>query len=77
MDTSFIQIRQLHKSFRMGQNVVHALAGVDLDLAQGSFTVVMGPSGSGKSTLLYLLGGLDRPSKGKIIGRIAVLGSNG
>jgi putative ABC transport system ATP-binding protein len=67
METSFIQIRQLHKSFRMGQNVVHALAGVDLDLEQGSFTVVMGPSGSGKSTLLYLLGGLDRPSKGKIM----------
>ncbi len=66
MENPFIQIRSLHKSFRMGQNVVHALAGVDLDLEQGSFTVVMGPSGSGKSTLLYLLGGLDRPSKGKI-----------
>lgn len=66
MTDAFIQIRQLHKSFRMGQNVVHALAGVDLDLEQGSFTVVMGPSGSGKSTLLYLLGGLDRPSRGKI-----------
>lgn len=50
----------------MGQNIVHALAGVDLDISQGSFTVVMGPSGSGKSTLLYLLGGLDRPSSGKI-----------
>lgn len=63
----YIQIQQLRKSFRMGQNVVNALAGVDLDIPQGSFTVVMGPSGSGKSTLLYLVGGLDRPSSGKII----------
>jgi putative ABC transport system ATP-binding protein len=64
---NFIQIRTLHKSFRMGQNIVHALAGIDLDIPQGSFTVVMGPSGSGKSTLLYLLGGLDRPTSGKIL----------
>lgn len=63
---SYIQIRQLRKTFRMGQTIVNALAGVDLDIPRGSFTVVMGPSGSGKSTLLYLVGGLDRPSSGKI-----------
>ena len=45
---------------------MHALAGVDLDIEAGSFTVIMGPSGSGKSTLLYLLGGLDRASAGQI-----------
>lgn len=63
---SFISIRSLRKSYPMGANVVHALAGVDLDVQPNSLTVVMGPSGSGKSTLLYLLGGLDRPTSGKI-----------
>lgn len=61
-----IQIRNLRKTFTMGKQKVHALAGVDLDIAPGSLTVIMGPSGSGKSTLLYLLGGLDRPTSGTI-----------
>jgi putative ABC transport system ATP-binding protein len=63
----FIQIRDLHKTYVMGRNTVHALDGVDLDIPEGSLTVVMGPSGSGKSTLLYLLGGLDRPTSGSIL----------
>lgn len=63
---SFIQLRNLRKTFVMGKQKVNALAGVDLDIHQGSLTVIMGPSGSGKSTLLYLLGGLDRPSSGSI-----------
>ncbi len=50
----------------MGQTTVRALAGVDLMLEPNSFTVLMGPSGSGKSTLLYLLGGLDRATRGHI-----------
>jgi putative ABC transport system ATP-binding protein len=62
----FIRIRQLRKTYIMGRQKVHALAGVDLDIPDGSFTVLMGPSGSGKSTLLYLLGGLDRPTSGQI-----------
>jgi putative ABC transport system ATP-binding protein len=61
-----IQIRNLRKTFTMGKQKVHALAGVDLDIAPGSLTVIMGPSGSGKSTLLYLAGGLDRPTSGTI-----------
>lgn len=64
--SSFIQIRQLRKSFVMGRNTVHALAGLDMDIPSGSLTVIMGPSGSGKSTLLYLLGGLDRPTSGSL-----------
>ncbi|NPV56103.1 MAG: ABC transporter ATP-binding protein [Anaerolineae bacterium] len=67
MPDEFVSIRALRKSYPMGRQVVHALAGVDLALERGSFTVVMGPSGSGKSTLLYLLGGLDRPTAGEII----------
>jgi putative ABC transport system ATP-binding protein len=73
METSaFIQIRSLRKTYVMGKSKVHALDGLDLDIQEGSLTVIMGPSGSGKSTLLYLLGGLDRPSSGKIL----VNGSN-
>jgi len=63
----FISIRQLRKTYIMGRVRVHALAGVDMDIPAGSFTVVMGPSGSGKSTLLYLLGGLERPTSGQML----------
>lgn len=50
----------------MGQEVVRALDGIDLEISQGEFVGVTGPSGSGKSTLMYLLGGLDHPTSGKI-----------
>jgi putative ABC transport system ATP-binding protein len=63
---TFISISNLRKTYTMGASVVHALDGVNLDVAPNSLTVVMGPSGSGKSTLLYLLGGLDRPTSGGI-----------
>jgi putative ABC transport system ATP-binding protein len=66
MSTPFIQVTSLRKSYQMGRETVHALAGVDLNIERSSFYAVMGPSGSGKSTLLYLLGGLDRPSAGQI-----------
>ncbi|HUF40455.1 MAG TPA: ABC transporter ATP-binding protein [Verrucomicrobiae bacterium] len=65
------------KVYRQGDNEITALAGVSLEIARGSFTVVMGASGSGKSTLLHLLGGLDRPSwgdllvDGRLIGQIS------
>jgi putative ABC transport system ATP-binding protein len=62
----FIRIRGLKKTYVMGRQAVHALAGIDLDIETRSFWVIMGPSGSGKSTLLHLLGGLDRPTSGSI-----------
>ncbi len=59
-----IQVSGLQKTYHMGPTEVHALRGVDLDVAQGAFMAIMGASGSGKSTLLHLLGCLDRPSQG-------------
>jgi ABC-type lipoprotein export system ATPase subunit len=61
-----IQVREVHKWFRMGDERLHVLNDVHLMIAPGTFVGVMGPSGSGKSTLLYLMGGLDRPSDGQI-----------
>lgn len=57
----------LQKHYQMGGSVVRALDGLDVEITRNSFTVVMGPSGSGKSTLLHLVGGLDRPTSGKIL----------
>jgi putative ABC transport system ATP-binding protein len=58
--------RGLTKVYHMGEVDVHALRGVDLDLYEGEFAVLVGPSGSGKSTLLNILGGLDIPSGGTV-----------
>jgi putative ABC transport system ATP-binding protein len=66
MEQPFIRVSDLHKSFVMGRETVHALDGVDLEVPPQTFAAVIGPSGSGKSTLLYLLGGLDRPTSGTL-----------
>lgn len=65
--SAFIVTHNLRKTFVMGRTRVHALAGIDLEIPEGTFTVIMGPSGSGKSTLLYLIGGLDRPTSGTLL----------
>ena len=59
-----VSLRNIVKQYQLGKTVVPALQGVDLELARGEFTVVMGPSGSGKSTLLNIIGCLDRPTSG-------------
>src|SRR5919106_5691735 len=62
-----IRCINVRKIYRQGENDITALAGVSLDIAKGSFVVIMGPSGSGKSTLLHLIGGLERPSSGDLL----------
>lgn len=54
--------QHLQKHFQLGDQWVHALDNVSVQIPEGQFVGIMGPSGSGKSTLLYMLGGLDRPS---------------
>ncbi len=62
-----IELQRVTRSFRVGDEVVHALDRVDLEIADGEYLAVMGPSGSGKSTLLNILGLLDRPSSGRYL----------
>ena len=61
-----LRTRELKKDYGHGTGLVHALAGVELEVAPGETLAVMGPSGCGKSTLLHLLGGLERPSAGEV-----------
>ena len=63
---SMIEARGVHKRYQMGSTEVHALRGVDIDVAEGECVFLGGPSGSGKSTLLHILGGLDRVSSGSV-----------
>lgn len=59
-----IKLEQIHRDFKVGEQTVHALNDVNLEIQQGEYVSIMGPSGSGKSTLLNLIGMLDHPSSG-------------
>ena len=61
---SVISLHDIKKIYTLGDNQVHALSGVSLDIAAGEFVSIVGPSGSGKSTMMHILGCLDRPSAG-------------
>ena len=63
---AILQTQNLKKVYGTGPNAVHALDGINLSVEKGEFAAVVGTSGSGKSTLLHMLGGLDRPTSGKV-----------
>src|SRR5271168_2196137 len=64
--TPILQVQGLTKTFRVGDVDVHALRGLDLEVARGEFIAVIGSSGSGKSTLFNILGGLTPPTSGSV-----------
>jgi putative ABC transport system ATP-binding protein len=62
---SLISMRDIWKTYQMGEEQVHALRGVSFDVQKGEYLAIIGPSGSGKSTLMNLIGCLDTPTKGQ------------
>ncbi len=66
---TILSLRDVWKTYRMGEAEVHALRGVSLDIPEGEFVVVLGPSGSGKTTMLNIAGGIDRPTSGSVLFR--------
>ena len=65
-DDIVIKTEGVVKEYRMGNNILQALKGIDLEIARGEYISIMGPSGSGKSTLFNMIGALDRATRGKI-----------
>lgn len=61
-----VRVAGVTKNFDLGKIVVHVLKGIDLEIASGHYISIMGPSGSGKSTLFNMIGGLDKPTSGKV-----------
>lgn len=72
MNGPLVRLRDVHKSYRRGAQLVPVLTGIGFDIADGEFLALMGPSGSGKSTLLNLIAGIDRADSGEL----AVAGEN-
>nr|WP_253205910.1 ABC transporter ATP-binding protein [Clostridium estertheticum] len=67
MNMNSIEVKNLSKFFDLGKEKVDVLKELSFNVSKGKFLSIMGPSGCGKSTLLYLLGGLDKPSKGSVV----------
>ncbi len=63
---TIIELENLHRHYRTGGVTVKALDGVDLDIGRGEYVSIVGPSGSGKTTLFNMIGGLDKPTQGKV-----------
>jgi putative ABC transport system ATP-binding protein len=63
---AIVRVSKVTKTFQLGKAEVRALQGVDLEIGAGKYISIMGPSGSGKSTLFNMIGGLDKPTSGKV-----------
>jgi putative ABC transport system ATP-binding protein len=66
LEDTIVRTRDVKRVYRMGTEEVYALRGVDLEIYAGEYISIMGPSGSGKTTLFNMVGGLDKPSAGKV-----------
>src|SRR6266567_7660469 len=64
---ALIELSEVTKRYRVGEQEIIALDGIDLDIEQGEYAAIIGPSGSGKSTLMHLLGCLDTPTSGRMM----------
>lgn len=67
MSDTLLKVENLSKYYQMGEVTVKALKDVSFEVKEGDFIVILGPSGSGKSTLLNIVGGMDTPTKGKVL----------
>jgi putative ABC transport system ATP-binding protein len=63
---NIVRVTNVYKNFKLGRIEVQALKGINLEILRGHYISIMGPSGSGKSTLFNMIGGLDKPSEGKV-----------
>jgi len=67
MSNELLAVKDLHKIYRAGVKEVRAVNGIALEIKKGSSAAIVGPSGAGKSTLMHMLGGLDKPTSGKVL----------
>src|SRR6185436_15416529 len=67
MSSSILTLENVTKSYALHNEELPILKGISMDIPMGDFVAIMGPSGSGKSTLLHLMGGLDRPTTGRVL----------
>lgn len=64
--STFLEVRNVYKTYQMGEIEVPAAQGMSFSIEEGDFVVILGPSGSGKSTILNIIGGMDRPTSGEV-----------